>query len=136
VLLAQGILPSVPDYTPARWQFGVDMLYRTIKSDLIAVHEYVQCTDDASFFQAIRTLSPFEDAGGFLWNGTLIAGTEKLEAAIETYFTPEDNYRDAVNPAFIEAIENSFAANGVPWSDSALLPIVRAGIGVPIATSR
>jgi hypothetical protein len=36
-----------------------------------------------------------------------------------------------LNPAFIEAMEQILAENGVPWSDKPLLPIAPAGAETP-----
>jgi hypothetical protein len=126
VLFAHGNLESIPGYSSTRWQLAVDMIYRTIRCDLIAVHKFIQCHDDESFFEAIRTLSPYGRAGGVLWNGTLIYGTELLSDLIDTYFPQRGEREDKPKRAFIEALEQIFAENGVPWSDKPLLPITPA----------
>jgi hypothetical protein len=109
------------------------MIYRTLTCDLIAVYEYIECSDRASFFEAIRSHSPDADAGAVLWNGTLIYGTEKLEALARSFFDPLSQGRDDLNPAFVEALEQIFAEKGVPWSDKPLLPIMPAGTAKAVA---
>ena len=126
VYIAEGILSSIPDYTRARWQFGVDMTYRCIKSDLIVVLAYVDCKDNASLFAAVREMSPFSrkgNEGGLLWNGTQIYGTTRLKNLVKAYFQDGDANTTTVNPSFIEAVEEIFAQSAVPWSDAPLLPI-------------
>ena len=97
VLFAHGNLELIPGYSSARWQLAVDMIYRTIRCDLIAVHKFIQCHDNELFFEAIRTLSPYGRAGGVLWNGTLIYGTERLSDLINAYF-PQSSVRTSLTP--------------------------------------
>jgi hypothetical protein len=123
VLFAHGIIAPVPGYSAARWQLAVDTIYRTIKCDLVAVHKFVECDDEESFFEAIRKLSPYGRPGAVLWNGTLIYGTKKLDALVHSFF-PSDPDDESLNSAFIDAIAAIFAQNGVPWSDKPLLPIM------------
>lgn len=124
VNFAHGEIVSVPADTMARWQFAVDMIYRSLTCDLINVDVYMECHDRASFLSAIRTVSPFLDSGGFLWNGTQVSGTERLGKLAGAHFPSPDQHEDKLNPAFIEALEQIFAENGVPWSDKPLLPII------------
>ncbi|HZZ63845.1 MAG TPA: hypothetical protein VFE63_22220 [Roseiarcus sp.] len=124
---SSGNIESIPDRTVKRWQLSVDALYRTITCDLIAVYKYLNCNDRDSFFEAIRTCGPEDRNDILLWNGTLIYGTEKLEALARSFFDPLSQGRDDLNPAFVEALEQIFAENGVPWSNEPLLPIVAAG---------
>ena len=133
--MVDGILNSVPPDTHARWQLGVDTIYRILTSDLIAVHKFVECHDKASFFHAIWTLSPYESSGGFLWNGTLIYGTDRLSDLIDVYFRGRGERNDKPNPAFTQALEQVFAENGVPWSDEPLLPVT-PDAGVEAASPR
>jgi hypothetical protein len=93
---------------------SVDVIYRALTCDLVAIREYIECHDESSFFEAIRSRSPYDGAGALLWNGTLIYGTEKLEALARSFFSVFSQGRDDVNPAFIEALETIFADNGVP----------------------
>lgn len=123
VLFAHGDLERIPGYSTARWQLAVDTTYRTIKCDLVTVHKFVECHDEKSFFEAIRRLSPYGGAGAVLWNGTLIYGTEKLDALVQSFFPDASDEGDKLKPGFIEAIEAIFAENRVPWSDGPLLPI-------------
>jgi hypothetical protein len=109
------------------------MIYRVLICDLIGVDVYMECHDRASFLSAIRTVSPFVDSGGFLWNGTQVSGTGHLSKLAEAHFPPPDQRDNKLNPAFIEALEQIFAENGVPWSDKPLLPIMPAQ--GPLATS-
>jgi hypothetical protein len=120
---ASGNIESVPDYTAARWQLSVDMLYRTIACDLILVHNFIECSDEASFLHAVRAFSPFDVEGIVLWNGTLVYASPRLDKLVGAHFSPDLERRDKLNPAFIEALEQIFAQNGVPWSDKPLLPV-------------
>ncbi len=124
---ASGNNESVPDGTPSRWQLSVDMIYRTLTCDLTTVYKFVECSDERSFFEAIRSRGPQDDPGAVLWNGTLIFGTEKLEALVRSFFDDLSQSWDSVDTAFIEALEQIFAEDGVPWSDKPLLPVVPAG---------
>jgi hypothetical protein len=45
VSFALGEIASVPAGSEARWQFGVDMIYRVLICDLISVDEYMECHD-------------------------------------------------------------------------------------------
>ena len=56
VSFAHGEIVSVPADTMARWQFAVDMIYRSLTCDLINVDVYMECHDRASFLSAIRTV--------------------------------------------------------------------------------
>jgi hypothetical protein len=125
---ASGNIDSVPDGTLSRWQLSVDMIYRALTCELIAVYKFLECSDRVSFLEAIRSRSPYDGMGDVLWNGTLIYGTEKLEALARSYFDPLTQGRDDVNPAFIEALERIFAENGVPWSKTPLLPVMPASV--------
>jgi hypothetical protein len=122
VLFADGPLDRIADYSAAKWQLAVDMLYRTIRSDLVTVHEFIGCSDEKSFFEAIRTVSPY-GGDGLLWNGTLIYGSAKLDTLVRSFFPSGGQQWDELNRPFIEAVEQIFAENGVPWSDKPLLPI-------------
>ena len=128
---ASGKIGSVPDGTLSRWQLSVDVIYRALRCDLISVYKYIECSDETSFFQAIRSRSPYDDAGAVLWNGTLIYGTKKLEALARPFFSALSQGWDDVNPAFIEALETTFTENGVPWSDKPLLPIMPTTASAP-----
>jgi hypothetical protein len=107
----------------SRWQLAVDLVYRTLACDLIDVHGFMECHDKPSLFLKIRRIDPFKDLGGLLWNGTQIHGTKRLSALIESHF-PSAQLDRKLNPSFIEALEQIFAENGVPWSDKPLLPIM------------
>ena len=110
-----------------RWQYSVDFIYRMLICDLMDVHNFMECHDKPSLLDEIRKVSPFEDLGGFLWNGTQIHGTRRLGALIRSYFPPPEQRNGTLNAAFIEALEAIFAGNGVSWSDKPLLPIIPAG---------
>ena len=134
---ALGEIASVPAGSEGRWQFAADMIYRVLICDLISVDVYMECHDRASFLSAIRTVSPFVDSGGFLWNGTQVSGTERLSKLVKAHFPPPDQREDKLNPAFIEALDQIFGENGAPWSDKSLLPIMPAqGSSVISATTR
>jgi hypothetical protein len=81
VSFAPGKIASVSADSEARWQFGVDVIYRTLTCDLIGVDVYMECKDRASFLSAIRTVSPFVESGGFLWNGTQSPGLIALASS-------------------------------------------------------
>ena len=133
VLFAHGILDIIPDYSNDRWQLAVDMIYRAIKCDLVKVHKFVECHDEESFFEAIRTVSPYGNAGAVLWNGTVIYGTEKLEKLVDSFVSDDSDDEGTANSSFIEAIEAIFADVGVPWSEEPLLTIMPADarVGAP-----
>jgi hypothetical protein len=126
-------IPIVSNHDLGRWQLGVDLIYRTLTCELIGIDVFVECRDKTSFLQAIGTVSPYENSGGFLWNGTRIYGTDRLSKLITDYFSSTDELDDKLNPAFIEALEQIFAENSVPWSEKPLLPITPAGGGVEAA---
>jgi hypothetical protein len=123
--MLDGILTSVPPDTPKRWQLGVDLIYRGLVCDLVKVKDYGATPDRASFLHAIRTLNPWGDGAGF-WHATLVWGAPRLDRLIQAHFPTPDQHEDKLNPAFIEALEQIFAENGVPWSDKPLLPIIPA----------
>jgi hypothetical protein len=123
---SSGKVESIPDHTVSRWQLSVDMIYRTLTCDLIAVHKYLSGHDLGSFLKSIRTHGPDTLDDIVLWNGTLIYGTEKLEALARSFFDPLSQGRDDVKASFIEALEQLFAENGVPWSEKPLLPVMPA----------
>ena len=133
---ASGNIETVPDGTLSRWQLSVDTIYRALTCDLIAVHRFIECTNETTFLEAIRTRSPYDGAGLVLWNGTLIYGTEKLESLARSFFSILSTARDDVNPDFMEALEKLFADNAVPWSDKPLLPVSPAGAQAPADSSR
>jgi hypothetical protein len=137
-----GRLDSLPQQTEARWQLGVDTVYRTVTCDLVRVLGLAGFPDLASFFHAIRTLSPddrsgarssngeFAYTGPDLWNASQICGTKRLLELVSAHFPPVGEIRRALNPDFIRVLEQIFAENGVPWSDKPLLPIVPAAAGL------
>ena len=124
VSFAHGKIASIPADTEARWQLGVDVIYRTLTCELIGVNVYMECDEPASLLSAIRSVSPFVDFGGFLWNGTQVSGTKRLSKLVEAHFPPAGQRDGKLNSAFIEALEQIFAEHGVPWSDKPLLPIM------------
>jgi hypothetical protein len=132
--MLDGILASAPQDTPERWQLGVDSIYRGLVCDLLAVKDFGATSDRASFLHAIRTLDPCGDGAGF-WHATIVWGAPRLNELIEAHFPPPDQREDKLNPAFIEALEQLFAENGVPWSDKPLLPIMPTTASAP-AVSR
>jgi len=136
-----GKLDSIPEYTPARWQLGVDTVYRAVTCGLVQIDGFGGFPDLQSFFHAARTLSPdgkldavlwtgkFNVSGPGIWNGTSVGGTERLRKLFAAYFPSPDGYDGKLNLAFSEALERIFAENGVPWSDKPLLPILSVGAG-------
>jgi hypothetical protein len=123
VYMLYGNLASIPDDTPERWQLAVDLIYRGLVCDLIKIKDYGATADRASFLQAIRTLNPWGDGAGF-WHATLVWDAPRLEKLIKAHFPAPDQHQDKLNRAFIEALEQIFAENGVPWSDKPLLPVM------------
>ena len=119
-------IESVERRSAALWQFGVDNIYRCLRSGLILVHNYAGCADEASFLKAIRTFSPFKSEGGLLWNGTLLYGSDLLLSLSERYGLSDPRYAQAINQNFTNEIERRFEAAGVPWSDAPLLPLTPA----------
>jgi len=118
-----GNIASNENYTLERWQFGLDMIYRCLKSGLILVHDFVGYPDEVAFTHALQTISPFGDEGGVLWNGSLIYGSQLLVELVEKHFPPSLPYSPAVNSDFGEDLESIFQRHGVPWSEAPLLPI-------------
>jgi len=118
-----GNVKTVPDYTSSRWQLAVDMIYRCVKSKLTLIYNFADCDDEASFFVAIRTLSPFRSEGGLLWNATLLYGSDMLTTIVEKHFPPSQPYSPDINLAFVEELDEIFRRNGVPWSKTPVLPI-------------
>jgi hypothetical protein len=143
VYFVHGNLDSVPQYTDARWQLGVDVVYRTVTCGMVEVEGLAGFPNLPSFFHAIQTLSPddksgavsstgeFKYTGPDLWNAAQICGTARLSKLVGAYFPPVGQIRRTLNPAFIEAMEQIFAENGVQWSDRPLLPIKPASAEVP-----
>jgi hypothetical protein len=105
-----GRLDSIPQYTSARWQLGVDTVYRAVTCGLLLVEDLAGLPDLSSFFHAIRTLSPddksgtklssgkFTLSGPALWNVTQICGTERLDELVSAYFPPAGEIRHTLNP--------------------------------------
>jgi len=119
-----GNITSINDYTRERWQFGVDMIYRCMRSKLILVHNFAGCHDEASFFDALRTLSPYTGEGGLLWNGTLLYGSDILVEIVEKFFPPSLPHSAEINDPFGKELDDIFQQNDVPWSEKPLLPIM------------
>ncbi len=130
-----GNLASIPDDTPERWQLGVDLIDRGLVCDLIKVNDFGANPDRASFLHAIRTLAPHGNGAGF-WHATIVWGAPRLCKLIEANFPPPDQRDDRLNVAFIEALEQIFAENGVAWSDKPLLPIMPAGASAELSAPR
>jgi hypothetical protein len=139
-----GKLESVPQHTEARWQLGVDTVYRTVVCDLVQVIGWAGFPDLASFLHAIRTLSPDDESGARssngkfsytgpdLWNASQVCGTERLLELANAHFPPFGEIRYTLNPDFVEALARIFADNGVPWSEKPLVPIMpAANAGTP-----
>lgn len=122
--VSSGVIASIPDRTETRWQLSVDTIYRLIKCELISVLNFADCTDIPSFFSEIQSHGPdFDDQGAYAWMAMQICGTDKLEVLMKGHFGELSQAWDALNPAFINALEQVFADNGVPWSEKPLLPI-------------
>jgi hypothetical protein len=120
-----GNIDGMPINTSVRWQYGADMIYRCIKSGLVIVPYFqIDCEDLETFFVAIRTLNPFDSSGGMMWSGTFLRGTKKLQNQLEKYFSDVPQYDPKQNLAFVKELEEIFQQHDVPWSESALLPII------------
>src|SRR5271154_5202004 len=76
--MLDGNLAAVPPDTPARWQFGVDLIYRSLVCDLVAVDDLGATSDQASFLHTIRTSNPYGLNGAGFWHATLVWGTARL----------------------------------------------------------
>src|ERR1700677_5157384 len=111
-----GNVTSAPYHTISRWQLAVDMIYRCVKCKLTLIHNFVDCDDEASFFVAIQTLSPFVGEGGLLWNGTLLCGSDTITTIVEKHFLPSQSFNFDINHVFIEELEQIFHQNSVAWS--------------------
>ena len=128
----------VPQHAEARWQLGVDTVYRTVTCNLVEVEGLAGFPDLASFFDAIRTLGPDDDSGARssggkyaytgpdLWNATQICGTKGLTQLVSAHFPPAGEIRRTLNPNFITALEKIFTEKGVAWSEKPLLPVIPA----------
>jgi hypothetical protein len=123
-----GNLDSPPLYSVGRWQLGVDTVYRTVVCDLVDVNDYGAFPDRQSFFEGIRTLNPNDSSGEGFWHATLVWGTERLSELVDSFFPPALPHDNKLNPAFIEALLQIFADNGVPWLGKPLLPVMPASV--------
>jgi hypothetical protein len=47
-----------------------------------------------------------------------------LSQLIDAHLQPHRERDNELNPSFIEALEQIFAENDVPWSDKPLLPVM------------
>jgi hypothetical protein len=121
-----GNLNWPPLYTVARWQLGADTVYRTVVCGLVDVNDYGAFPNRSSFFEGIRTLNPNDSSGEGFWHATLVWGTERLSELIDKFFPSRDSRDNELSPPFIEALEQIFADNGVPWSEQPLLPVTPA----------
>jgi hypothetical protein len=130
-----GKLALAPLDTPERWQLGVDLIYRGIRCDLIAVDDLGATSDQASFLHSIRSLNPYDTSGAGYWHASLIWGTERLSELINDCFPPRGERDGKLNPGFIEMLGAIFAENGVPWSEKPLLPIMPTGASAPTGLS-
>ena len=106
----------------------MDVIYRALICDLVKVNDLGATSDQASFLHAIRTLNPYGRSGEGYWHATLVWGTERLSELIEAYFPARGERDNKLNPAFMEALEQIFAENGVPWSETPLLPVMPASV--------
>ena len=65
-----------------------------------------------------------------MWNWEQLYGTDKLVALVDKNFPDAgEAYDEAVDPAFIQELREIFAAAGVPWSDTPLLPVILTSAG-------
>jgi len=128
IYILSGNLASIPQDSAGRWQLGVDVIYRVLTCDLVKVNDLGATSDQASFLHSIRTLNPYGKSGEGYWHATLIWGTERLSKLIDAYFPPRGARDDKLNRSFIEALEQLFAENGVPWSETPQLPVMPASV--------
>ena|SRR5271165_5078989 len=125
VYLLTGNLGSIPLGTPARWQLGVDVIYRLLLCDMVSVDDLSGNIDQKTVLHTIQTSDPYADGAGY-WHATLIWGTQHLSELIDSHLPPDSAPNSELVPSFIDALEQLFAENGVPWSDKPLLPIMLA----------
>jgi hypothetical protein len=68
--------------------------------------------------------NPNNSTGDGFWHATLVWGTDCLSQLIDAHLQPHRERDNELNPSFIEALEQIFAENDVPWSDKPLLPVM------------
>lgn len=109
-----------------RWQEGVDMIYRLLKSGILKMVGAKEGDDLSDFFQGMAAHNPFnlDNDGVVIWMGQLLYASEKCKIMMRKYGL--DNYDALICPAFIEEMEALFETVGVPWSATPLLPILPA----------
>jgi hypothetical protein len=130
VLFSSSTIVGLQNNTQERWQLAVDTIYRCVVSGLLELTYPKYRADHNAFFQAIRTQNPFDRSGGVLWNWEQLYGTDKLVALVDKNFPDAgEAYDEAVDPAFIQELREIFAAAGVPWSDTPLLPVILTSAG-------
>jgi hypothetical protein len=121
-----GNIKEFPDHTNARWQFGVDMIYRLNTSGLTYIRYFLNPPREMDeFYRILQTSNPFLGGSGFVWYGSFMSGTDSLRALVEKYFPSSRPYNPSLNGEFVQEIEDLFQSNKVAWSTQPLLPIVQ-----------
>ena len=120
-----GNIKDFPDNTNARWQFGLDMIFRFNKGGLTYFDYCVNPHDVTELFRTLQTSNPFFGQSGALWNGTFMSGTDRLRALVEKHFPSSQPYDASLNAEFVQEVEDLFQTSEVPWSTQPLLPIVQ-----------
>jgi hypothetical protein len=121
-----GKITEIPSRSVARWQFGLDMIFRLNKSGLTYFQYFIIHPNDvAELFQTLQSSNPFFGVSGFVWNGTYVGGTDRLVALIEKHFPSSQPYDASLNAEFVQEVEDIFQSSEVPWSIQPLLPIVQ-----------
>jgi hypothetical protein len=117
-----GPLDEYPDGTASRWQFGVDMIHRLLKSGLVRFdHAGLQESDTKTFVELLANENPFA-SGAFTWHTALLYGTERC-AELMTRHDAGDWKDDTVSKAFSDEIASIFETNGVGWSGKTFVAI-------------
>ena len=132
---------AYPARTPSEQQLAVDMIYRCLKCGLIDIDpegwRQAYGVDDIEGFA--ERLAQVDQFGGrrldeaahnkrmddmMSWLGPELYCTEAGEALVSRYFPRALDLEDERNVAgFNEEICELFEANGVPWTNEALIPL-------------
>jgi hypothetical protein len=114
-------------YLRTEWQDAVDNIYRCQKSGLLTVDNTGFFDKYGSLVEGLRRVSPFQSSDEqILWMATFLSGTDKLHQLVEQHDAVVSFQRDVLNTAFIEDLERIFAESDVPWSSTALVPVIVA----------
>jgi len=104
------------------WIRSVNLIYRCLHCDLWTADPYEmhwfseEGLDNYSFCKKLSESSPFNldlDDTIRYWMGAQLFNTDFGQSFVESFGI--DNLKDEVYPPFIEALEELFRKNGVPW---------------------